>query len=55
VTNKQIRKLRKDLRMTQGQMAERMGVSVRTVQGWEAGKQPCTSAVTLLKLLKTEV
>src|SRR5262249_12151840 len=37
---KQISKLRRELRLTQGQLAEHIGTSRETVNRWETGKHP---------------
>lgn len=44
---------RKELDMSQKGLADCLGVSVRTVQGWEIGKsKPMTPIVRLIKLFK---
>lgn len=50
MTPRQIRRLRKDLGDTQEQFAARLGVSVRSVAGWEAGtNRPSPMALKLLE------
>ena len=44
-----VRKIREKFKMTQQELAERCGVSLRTVQNWENGKTIPTSALRLLK------
>jgi DNA-binding transcriptional regulator YiaG len=44
---------RKELDLSQKGLADCLGVSVRTVQGWEIGKsKPMTPIVRLIKLFK---
>jgi DNA-binding transcriptional regulator YiaG len=38
MTPEQIQKLRDDMELTQQQLADFLGVSIRTVNGWEAGR-----------------
>ncbi len=55
MTPAQIKKLRQKLGLTQGQFAERLGVSRRTAQGWEAAThshRPSRMALAALKILK---
>jgi DNA-binding transcriptional regulator YiaG len=51
---KDLQKFRRDeLSMSQKGLADCLGVSVRTVQGWEIGKsKPMTPIVRLIKLFK---
>lgn len=44
---------RKKTGLSQSQFAALMGVSVRTLQGWEQGKQPSCAARTLLAIAST--
>ena len=39
MTKEQLREKRKQLRMTQAQLAEQLGVSTRTVERWETGRR----------------
>jgi putative transcriptional regulator len=49
----QIRRIRKELGLTQAEVAERCGVSDRTVRFWEKGKRsPSGPALTLLKQMQ---
>lgn len=55
MTPAQIKKLRQKLKLTQGQFADRLGVSRRTAQGWEAvthSHRPSRLALAALKELK---
>ncbi len=46
---------RKKTGLSQSQFAARMGVSIRTLQGWEQGrKQPSGAARTLLAIASTD-
>ena len=40
MTTPTIKELRKQTGMTQKQFAEHFGINIRTLQGWERGKQP---------------
>ena len=40
MTKPTIKELRKQTGMTQKQFAEHFGLNLRTIQGWERGKQP---------------
>jgi DNA-binding transcriptional regulator YiaG len=51
MTVKEIQKLRDKLNLTQKQLAEKCGVSIRTVQGWEQGNPPSGSAKIILGIL----
>lgn len=52
---KEIKDIRKSAGMTQIIFAEFMGVSVKTVEAWEAGKnKPAGAACRLLELTKTD-
>lgn len=49
-----VKRIRASLELSQSQFAELLGVSVRTVQDWEQGKNtPGAPAVTLLKLAES--
>ena len=48
---KLVRGRRLELKMTQTELAERLGVTLRAVQYWEAGQRPPSASV--LKLLET--
>jgi putative transcriptional regulator len=49
----QIRRIRKELGLTQAEVAERCGVSDRTVRFWEQGERiPSGPALTLLKQMQ---
>ena len=39
MTNIEIKALRKALGLTQGELAEKLSVHIRTVQTWESGKR----------------
>ena len=53
--SKQIKKIRNKLNLTQAVFAEILGVSIKTVEAWEAGKNvPNGSAQRILDLLKKE-
>lgn len=50
-----IKALRQKLKLTQGEFADRLGVSRRTAQGWEADTnphRPSALALAALKILK---
>jgi len=48
-----IRLAREKLDLTAGQLAEKLGVSERTVNGWEGGRMPTTAALNMLgKLIR---
>ena len=47
-----IRKKRETLKMTRQEFAQRIGVSVRTVQGWEVGRNPSKTALRLAEVIK---
>lgn len=51
MTAKQIKRLRAKHGLLQKHLADKCGVSVRTVQGWEQGKRPNGSALLLLTQL----
>ena len=44
-----IRKLRRKLKVSRRKLAGLCGVSVRTVEGWENGRQPSRAAEKLLQ------
>ena len=49
---KEIKKLRERKRYSQGYFAKILGVSLRTLQSWEAGKRhPAPSALRLLEIV----
>jgi putative transcriptional regulator len=51
----EIRKIRDNLKITQASFAELMGVSVKTVEAWETGRNiPQGPAQRMLDLLKNE-
>lgn len=53
LTGDEIRAIRMDIPMTQRAFASFMGVSVKTVEAWESGRNhPNGSAARLLQLLK---
>jgi DNA-binding transcriptional regulator YiaG len=55
VDHHEIRELRKRLGLTQTEMAERLGVHLRTYQQWEYDRrQPRRPTLKLLQLLKDE-
>jgi DNA-binding transcriptional regulator YiaG len=54
MTPRQIKQLRKSRGWTVRDLAEKTGVSPRTVEGWEQGRKPSAAALRLLKLLKKE-
>lgn len=45
-----VKKLRRRLHWTQKKLAEQVGVTVRTVQNWEAKGAPCMAATVLRTL-----
>lgn len=48
-----IKSARAKLDLTAAELAEKLGVSERTVNGWEIGRMPTTAALNMLgKLLK---
>lgn len=54
-TAEEIKALRETLKMTQGTFAALMGVSSKTVEAWEAGKNnPLGTARRMLGLLKAD-
>ena len=46
-----IKKIRKELGLTQVEFAKKLGVDTKTVQNWEAGKPISTSKYGLLREL----
>ena len=51
----QIKRIREELKITQANFAELMGVSVKTVEAWETGRNvPQGPAQRMLDLLKNE-
>lgn len=56
MNKQQIKELRFMLDMTQEQFAEKIGASVPTVRGWEAGKNPPNERFDFkLRKLKNEI
>ena len=51
MTTAEITALRKELRISQRKFAGILGVSLRTVQNWEQGRPPTSSAKKLLDLV----
>lgn len=49
-----IKKFREAHGMTQKELAERCGVTLRTVQNWEMGKKVPESAIRLMQLIESE-
>ena len=47
MTKEQLREKRKQLRMTQAQLAEQLGVSTRTVERWETGRRKISKLVEM--------
>ena len=54
MTPKQIKQLRKSRGWTVRGLAGKIGVSPRTVEGWEQGRKPSPVAEKLLKMLINE-
>ena len=54
MTPKQVKKLREKLGLLQRELAVKLGVSTRTVQGWENGRRPHGSAAKLMRALEVE-
>ena len=53
--NSTIKELRIQTGMSQSQFAEHFGVSVRSLQGWEAGKKPPQGVVGMMaRILELE-
>lgn len=50
-----IRRAREDAGLRQAELAEKMGVHYRTVQGWEAGRHPRTSLGLLERTLHVDL
>jgi len=52
-----IKELRKKQSFTQGELAKRLGVSLKTLQNWERGENEMTlkSAIQLCKVLKVDL
>jgi putative transcriptional regulator len=51
----EIKKIREELKITQANFAELMGVSIKTVEAWETGRNiPQGPAQRMLDLLKNE-
>lgn len=50
-TDQGIRSLRNSLGMNAEQFGQRIGVSARTVEGWEQGRQPSSYAMISLAML----
>lgn len=46
-----VRAIRAQLKMTRKQLAERVGVNWRTVEGWENGRPPSPMAMIFLNSL----
>ena len=52
-SNKQVKKIRNDAKMTQRMLANYMGVSPKTIEAWESGiNHPIGPACRLLSLLE---
>ena len=49
MTPRQVKKLREKLGLLQRELAVQLGVSCRTVQGWENGRRPHGSAAKLMR------
>jgi len=47
-----VRRLRREIGWSRAQMGEEMGVSSRTVEGWEQGRPISGPAIRLLRQLK---
>lgn len=53
LTGNDIKDIRRKLKLTQGEFAELVNVSVKTIERWEEGKNPISGpVVTLVKVLK---
>ncbi len=50
VNAKDVKRIRAKFKQSQAQFAKTLGVSVRTLQHWEQGREPGAAAVALLKL-----
>jgi putative transcriptional regulator len=54
MTASQVQRIRGKLRLSQPKFAALLGISVRTLQGWEQGRyEPNAAAVALLKLAES--
>ena len=54
--NREIKRIRESLKLTQRSFALLMGVSIKTVEAWENGRnEPNGTAQRMLYLLKTDV
>ena len=49
-----MKELRKKMGLTQAQCAELLGVSLRTVNGWEATEAPTMAIIALESIAKTK-
>ena len=47
----EVKKIRKSLRLTQAKLAEKMGVTLQTVQHWEAGRRSMSKTAEKLLLV----
>jgi transcriptional regulator with XRE-family HTH domain len=52
MTSEEIKKLRKQARMTQQEFAIALGLGISTVQKWDAGGSPSRMAINLLRDFK---
>jgi len=50
----EIRKFRKDNHLTQQELADKCGVTLRTVQNWEAGRAVPNSIINLLRAMSRD-
>jgi len=46
--------LRKRLKLTQAMLAEKVGVSIRTVQGWELGRGQRAKYIAKIRALSSQ-
>ena len=55
MSNKDIKKIRQDVNLTQSTFASVLGVSKKTIEGWENGRNtPRGPAVRLLEMIKSD-
>lgn len=53
ISRQKIKKIREDLHLSQRRFADILGVSIKTVEAWEAGRnKPAGSSVRLLQIIE---
>ena len=54
MTDLELKKLRKDLGLTQAEMAKVVGVDIKTIQNWEGGRKIPRTKYGILRNIQTE-